>query len=130
MGDELIVRIKRDPRSASFLWAIGRLGARAPLYGPLNSVVSPTVAERWIDALLTLKALTPDTLAAVAQIAARTDDPVRDLSDQARESVVARLTSAGAATEIVGAVLEVIAVSQLSGAVLFGETLPEGLRLT
>ena len=130
MGDELIARIKREPRSASFLWAIGRLGARAPLYGPLNSVVSPPVAERWIDALLALRAPTPDALAAVAQIAARTDDPVRDLSDQARESVVARLTSAGAATEIVGAVLEVIAVSQLSGAVLFGETLPEGLRLT
>ena len=129
MGDELIARIKRDPRNASFLWAIGRLGERVPLYGPLNSVVPPSVAERWINVLLALKAATADALAAVAQMAARTDDPVRDLSDEIRESVAERLTAAGAAAEVVRGVREVIPVSALIGARMFGETLPEGLRL-
>ena len=48
LGDELLARIRREPRNASWLWAIGRLGARQPLYGPLNGVVAPAVAERWI----------------------------------------------------------------------------------
>ena len=34
------------------LWALGRIGARTPLYGPLNVVVSPHAAELWIEALL------------------------------------------------------------------------------
>jgi hypothetical protein len=129
-GDELIVRIKRDAGNASFLWAIGRLGARVPFYGPLNAVVPAHVAERWIDALLALKRPTPDALAATGQIAARTDDPARDLSDEARASVIDRLTAAGATEAVVRSVREVMPVSPASGALLFGETLPEGLRLT
>jgi hypothetical protein len=29
------------------LWALGRLGARVPAYGPLNTLVSAEVAEAW-----------------------------------------------------------------------------------
>src|SRR5262249_28901528 len=39
----------RDPR----LWAaIGRLGARVPVYASAHHAVSPEVAERWLDHLL------------------------------------------------------------------------------
>ena len=78
LGDELIARIGREPRNASWLWAIGRFGARLPLYGPLNCVVAPAVAERWIQTLLQLKELSADAASAIAQIGARTDDPARD----------------------------------------------------
>ena len=30
------------------LWAIGRLGARVPLYGPLNTVVPAETAADWL----------------------------------------------------------------------------------
>ena len=49
LGDELMVHLRRDARNRLWLWAIGRFGARAPLYGPLSSVVAPAIAERWID---------------------------------------------------------------------------------
>src|SRR5690606_32340476 len=49
LGDELLARLRRDSRNSAGLWALSRFGARAPLYGPLNSVVPPNVAERWID---------------------------------------------------------------------------------
>ena len=45
IGDELVRRVRREAGNASLLWAIGRLGARAPLYGPLSSVVPPQDAE-------------------------------------------------------------------------------------
>ena len=66
LGDELIAAHRREPRNASWLWAIGRFGARLPLYGPLNAVVSPAVAERWIEALRALRTPAGEAVAAVA----------------------------------------------------------------
>ena len=68
LGDELVRRIRRDPGNSSFLWAVGRLGARVPLYGPLSSIVPPEHASRWIDALLAIKRTPPELAAAVVQI--------------------------------------------------------------
>jgi molecular chaperone DnaK (HSP70) len=127
LGDELVDRLRRDARNASLLWAIGRFGARAPFYGPLNSVVPPSVAERWIDRLVS-KGVTTDVAAAVVQIGARTDDPARDISDSARERTIERLASAGFA-DVLAPMTEVMASSRAEATRVFGESLPEGLRL-
>ncbi len=50
LGDELVTRTVREPRNAARAWALGRMGARNPLYGPLNNVVPASAAERWIRA--------------------------------------------------------------------------------
>ena len=63
----------------AFSGQLGRLGARVPLYGPLSSIVPPDHASRWIDALLTIKATTPELAAAIVQIGARTGDALRDV---------------------------------------------------
>ena len=128
LGDELIGRIVRDARNTSWLWAIGRLGARQPLYGPLNGVVSPTVAERWIQTLLQLKELTSDAGAALAQIGARTDDAARDVSESIAAAAAARLAAAGWASA--GEKLTaVVATTTAEAGRVFGEALPEGLSL-
>lgn len=129
LGDELMTKVRREPQNTSFLWAIGRLGARIPFYGPLNSVVPAAVAERWLDDLLAMKTPGVDALAAAAQLAARTDDPARDISDDVREATIARLVGAGASEETIRALREPVRPDPLSGARIFGETLPEGLRL-
>src|SRR5207244_2667919 len=72
VGDELLARVERDPTSASLLWAVGRLGARVPLYGPLNSVVPPRDAARWLRRLASLKRLTADVAAALVHLGALT----------------------------------------------------------
>jgi molecular chaperone DnaK (HSP70) len=128
LGDELAGRIGRDPRNASWLWAIGRFGARQPLYGPLNGVVSPDVAERWIGTLLQPKELTADAASAIAQIGARTDDPARDIAAATAAGAAARLSAAGwsAAAEKLTAV---VATSSAEAGRVFGEALPEGLSL-
>ena len=128
LGDELLERVRREPRNASWLWAMSRLGARTPLYGPLNSVVPPSVAERWIDRLLGLKEITADTAAAVAQIAGRTDDPARDIPSSAAETAAARLLTAGF-VEPAERLQNVLPADRTDAGRVFGESLPEGLQL-
>lgn len=117
----------RDPR----LWAaIGRVGARVPAYASVHHVVSPMVAERWIDHLLREKW---DELPTAAQAAVRlarvTDDRARDVSERIRREVAARLAKVGARPEWVRAVSEHVPVAQEERAAFFGEGLPVGLRL-
>ena len=127
-GDELLERIRREPRNSHWLWALSRLGARQPLYGPLNAVVSPPVAERWIERLLALKDMTADRAECIAHIGARTADPARDISDAAASSVAERLAASG--FENAAERLRVVAESSpVETGRLFGETLPEGLKL-
>jgi hypothetical protein len=129
LGDELLPKVRREPQNSALLWAMGRLGARVPLYGPLNSVVAPAIAERWLDTLLTLKAPGLEAASAIVQMAARTDDPARDVSDAARDAVLARLLEAGITEELLRPLREPVRIDRLTGGRLFGETLPEGLRL-
>jgi molecular chaperone DnaK (HSP70) len=129
LGDELAARLRRESRNASLLWAIGRIGARVPLYGPLSSVVPSSVAERWLDALLAIQPAGDEVLSAAAQLVARTDDPARDVGEAAREDVIARLVGAGASPAAIRPLREPVAADPLVGARLFGESLPEGLRL-
>jgi len=127
-GDELLDRIRREPRNSHWLWALSRLGARQPLYGPLNAVVPASVAERWIERLLSPRDLTADRAECIAHIGARTADPARDISDTAASSVAERLAASG--FENAAQRLRVVAESSpLETGRLFGETLPEGLTL-
>jgi molecular chaperone DnaK (HSP70) len=128
LGDEVIVRVRREPQNTSFLWALGRLGARVPAYGPLNSVVPAGDAESWLEALRATKSHRMETYAAVADIAARTDDPARDISDRAREVTLTWLEQVGAPTDIIRMVREPIATHGPAPARLYEEPLPLGLR--
>ena len=117
----------RDPR----LWAaLGRLGARVPSYASAHHVVPPHTAERWLDHLLREKweALPTATFAAV-QLARRTGDRARDVSDRMRREVEQRLEAAGADEASLRAVREVVEVGETERAAFFGDALPPGLRL-
>ena len=43
-GEELIERLAKSPTAAD-LWALGRLGARVPVHGPVNQVVARRTVE-------------------------------------------------------------------------------------
>jgi hypothetical protein len=117
----------RDPR----LWAaLGRLGARVPSYASAHHVVPPHTAERWLDHLLRERweALPTATFAAV-QLARRTGDRARDVSDRVRQEVERRLEVAGADEALLRPVREVVEVGETERAAFFGDALPPGLRL-
>ncbi|NML13600.1 Hsp70 family protein [Azohydromonas caseinilytica] len=112
------------------LWTLGRLGARAPLYGSAHTVVAPAAAARWIDALLALdwRAVPAAPLAAV-HLARRTGDRSRDIDEALRARLLQRLEEAGAAAHWIGLVREVRALDEADEQQAFGEALPPGLRL-
>jgi DNA-K related protein len=128
IGNELAARVRKEPRDASLLWSLGRLGARRPFYGPLDRSVPPETAEGWLEALLRLPALVPEAAGAVAQIAARTDDAALDVSDATRERAAAALDEAGASRDLIDAVRHARERSDEDAVRYFGERLPEGLR--
>jgi hypothetical protein len=75
LGDELIAKLKRGEMTDTALWCLARLGARKLFYGPINQVVPPATAARWVEQLLKL----PKAADAVAQLARHTGDATRDL---------------------------------------------------
>ena len=129
LGDELVGKVRREPQNGSYAWALARFGARIPLYGPLNSVVPAAAAERWLDAVLELKALNPELVSTVVEIAAMTGDPARDVSEGARQAALARLEGEPAPADALRRLKEPTALSHSASARLFGESLPEGLRI-
>ncbi|MCU1262149.1 MAG: Heat shock protein 70, partial [Bryobacterales bacterium] len=103
------------------LWCISRLGARELFYGPINQVLPPGTATRWIEALLNVDGAGE----ALASLARHTGDPTRDVSPAVFEKVRAKLTS-----EKLIAILEgQEARDEGSMGRIFGEALPSGLVL-
>jgi uncharacterized protein DUF3731/Hsp70 protein len=129
LGKELLIKIREHPANQSFLWSLGRLGARIPLYGPLNCVVPAEVAAQWMKSLLRLPELTPDVASAVVQLGARTNDAHRDVDPDARWDAMVRLNEAGLTGALIESLREYVPPGRNDAVRIFGESLPEGLRL-
>jgi molecular chaperone DnaK (HSP70) len=130
LGDQLILRLQSKRRdSALFVWALARLGARVPLYGPLNAVLPARTVERWIEALLSMELREPQKAGfALAQLARRTGDRGRDLDDAVRTRVALHLRSLGAERAAL-LVEHIVALDAREECIALGDTLPAGLRL-
>jgi molecular chaperone DnaK (HSP70) len=129
LGKELLVKIKEQPTNQSFLWSLGRLGARIPLYGPLNCVIPAEVAAQWMKSLLRLGDLSPDVASAVVQLGARTNDSHRDVDADARWEAMVRLNEVGLTGALIESLREYVPPGRNDAVRIFGESLPEGLRL-
>ncbi|MCC6215579.1 MAG: Hsp70 family protein [Polyangiaceae bacterium] len=118
---------RRDPR----LWAaLGRLGARVPTYASLHHVVAPRVVETWLDHLLRERwGELPTAARAAVQLARRTGDRARDVSDATRAEVARALERAGAPAAWVACVRDVVALEEAMARDFLGEDVPVGLRL-
>jgi hypothetical protein len=128
-GDALAGRVRREPRNASLLWALGRVGARVPFHGPLDRVVPAADAARWIEVLLAVPP-SADAAIALAQAATRTGDPARDVDGDLHRRVLARLDEVHAPGDVLAQAAGGIAADDRTrGARYFGEALPAGLTL-
>ncbi len=129
LGRLLLARLESDPSNRSFPWALARLGARTPFYASPRFAVSPEVASTWIAALVEIPVLTPEIAFAVGQIGARTNDPNRDIDEVVRRRAIARLGAAGFRERTLAPLRAVVAPAAAQSSRIFGESLPEGLRL-
>jgi molecular chaperone DnaK (HSP70) len=130
LGEALLERLEKGRDLELGMWALGRLGARAPLYGPADTVVPPAVAASWIDRVLSLPWTSPEKMAfPAAQLGRRTGDRARDVDDAVRERLAARLRLVPGGERTARLVEEVVALEAREERVAFGDSLPAGLRM-
>ena len=129
LGDQLVAKIRKEPGDAIWLWTLGRLGARIPLYGPLHSVVAAEIAGEWLKALLDLSTFTTVTGSAIVLIARRTDDRSRDIDDAIREQAISRLMTLGIDEETIQLLSKYVPPDREDAVRSFGESLPPGLEV-
>jgi hypothetical protein len=129
LGHELVTKIRKASRDAIWLWSLGRLGARIPLYGPQHSVVAAETAGQWLKVLLNLSTFTAVTGSAVILIGRRTDDRSRDIDDVIREHAISRLTAIGISEETIQLLSKYFPPERSDAVCSFGESLPPGLQV-
>jgi molecular chaperone DnaK (HSP70) len=131
LGDWIAVRL-RDPGTSGgpWAWALGRLGARVPLYGSVHKIVPPQKAGEWLALLLEAQARRVETaLFAAVQLARPSGDRSRDLDAQLREQTLAALQAANGPPSWRRLATEVVAMEAADEARALGDTLPVGLQV-
>ncbi|MDF2692445.1 MAG: Chaperone protein DnaK [Labilithrix sp.] len=113
------------------LWtAIGRVGARVPVYASVHHVVPVRNVEAWIERLLRLKWEEVATAQhAAVQLARVTGDRARDVNERLRKEIEKRLTTMNAREGWIRAVRELAEVGEEERIAIMGEGLPIGLKL-
>jgi molecular chaperone DnaK (HSP70) len=129
LGRELLAKIRKQPADAIWMWSLGRLGARIPLYGPRHSVVAAETAAKWLKSLLDSSTFTAATISAILLIGRRTDDHSRDIDEGVREQAISRLTALGTGEETIQLLSKYVPSERKDAVHSFGESLPPGLQL-
>jgi molecular chaperone DnaK (HSP70) len=127
LGSRLIERTwtEREPR----LWqAVGRLGARVPLYASAHYVIAPREVESWIEQLMRESwEQLPNAAEIAVNMTRLTGDRARDVSDTVRKEVLLRLARLKVPDEWTRQVSEVVPVAASETLQQYGEELPVGL---
>jgi hypothetical protein len=125
LGDWIASRVKAP---GPWAWALGRIGARIPLYGSTHKVVEPEKAAAWLHLLLEAHGENVEgSLFAVVQIARLSGDRSRDLEEAIRLRALSAVRSSPMRSHWEPLLLEVIALETADKARAFGDTLPAGL---
>ncbi|MDX1951758.1 MAG: Hsp70 family protein [Verrucomicrobiota bacterium] len=132
LGDWLLESLRQPdkPNAGPLLWALGRIGARLPVYAGIDSVLEPHIIEGWITRLLDLNIERLDGGAfTLLQIARKTGDRIRDVQESTRGEILARLEAADAPPIWRQLLLEPLTLESADAARAMGDSLPVGLRL-
>ena len=126
---DLLPKRRMQTLRPAMAWALGRIGARVPLYGPLNTVIAPEVASQWLTALIELDDRQVSNQVTVMQMARCTGDRYRDVSDATRQRIIDWLEASAAPDHFLTLVSEGGTLESSEQEMVFGESLPMGLRI-
>ena len=130
LGDALLPLVEKKKLGDQSLWALGRLGARVPLYGPVEGVLARKIAEKWTERVMALEWKGEAHAFAAAEIARASGDRARDLDEALRRRLAERLKNGVAEGDrLARLVLEPTAREAREERLAFGDSLPSGLRL-
>ncbi len=130
LGRQLLGEMGDSP-DAKLLWALSRLGARTPVYGPLDRTLPAEEVATWVTKLLKRK-LDHNTTTATALVllARRTGDRTRDLPEAVRAEVARWLGEMRKPERFLEILTDPAAtLSEAEESWVFGEALPTGLVL-
>jgi hypothetical protein len=125
---ELLPRKKLDAIRPAICWAIGRLGARQPAYGPLNTVVPAAEVGNWVEQMINIRGDGMQQFA-IVNLARRTGDRFRDIDEELRQRVLSCLDGQAAGEHARMLVRDGGQLDSEEQGRVFGEALPKGLRL-
>lgn len=127
-GLKLIVN-RSDSLADAIVWAIGRLGTRVPMYGPLNELVSAQEASSWAMKLISSVKPSPAIHLTLMQLCRKTGDRYRDIDDDCRAAVLEYMEKNNAGEHFIELVRNGGALDEEDRSKIFGEQLPRGLRM-
>jgi hypothetical protein len=125
LGDWIAPRVSTP---GPWTWALGRVGARVPLYGSNHKVVDPEKASAWLELLMEAHSRNIEgALFAIVQLARLSGDRLRDLPDPMRTRAIDLLRRSQAHESWQRLLLEVVTMETADQARAFGDSLPSGL---
>ncbi|MFQ5584079.1 MAG: Hsp70 family protein [Calditrichia bacterium] len=129
LGRLLLQKIRNSKPKNQELWTIGRLGARIPIYGPLDRLIPSEEVMGWIHALLSLPIEINDAYAhTLVQLSRLTGDRTRDIPEELRNAVAERLKQLQKSDYFIELLLNPESASRKEEQDwAFGESLPAGL---
>ena len=138
LGDTLLELLAKK-RSEHALWALGRIGARMPLYGSIDNTVPPVIVDKWLQKLQALQVPASASAEeryqlgqAASELGRLSGDRVRDLFEPARLRLAAwlrQLVPGSDGEHLAQVVLEVTPREEREERFAFGDSLPAGLQL-
>ena len=127
LGRLLLENIRNVKPKPQELWAISRLGARVPFYGPLDRVIPAKEVADWLESLCS-SGLQPSAELgqAIVQLARRTGDRERDLPQQDLERALQWLERLSDAQRFIKPLRNVLARHRSTGTELDFWRIPPG----
>jgi molecular chaperone DnaK (HSP70) len=127
---DLQQRAAFEPVQNALIWAVGRVGGRIPVYGPLNLVLPISTVSEWIEQLLRTGDLKTKLVQfTLMQLSRRTQDRFRDIDESLRHRVLSKLKSVDAAPDLLTLIEHGGTAGSEVTSLILGESLPVGLRL-
>jgi len=130
LGNALLPLVVKGRATTVELWALGRLGARAPFSGPVNCVVARPTVQHWVEALLGAEWPKAEPMIfTLAQLARCVGDRERDLDEKLRRRIAQRIELLPTGRRAARLITEFVPLEGQERARILDESLPAGLQI-
>ncbi len=130
VGNNLLKRVDKTGGTPASWWALGRVGARVPFHGSAHNVVPREEVHDWlIDIFYQDWKKNQNAAFAAVMLSRMSGDRTRDVDEEARTEILAKLKSAKAPCVWLEMVSDVRQLDEAETKRVFGEALPAGLKL-
>ena len=126
----LFGRLQKTQYAQAHWWAIGRIATRSPFYGSTHNLLSAEHVSYCLPELMTYDWRKESYIGFAAVMMTRmTGDRTLDINDELRQQVINKLKQSKAPESWIEMVSEVKILTEAETKRVFGDALPNGLRL-